>query len=285
MRRESEVIEAVLAFACQDDRIRAAVLNGSRANPNISKDIFCDYDIALFVIDPDDFLHDQSWIQQFGDRIIVQQNAWQEGEVTAYVFLMLFADGVRIDLAFDPIEHIDMFLEDSLTVVLLDKDQVIPTLPPPSERSYFTKKPTQQEFDEIANEFWWCSTNVAKGIWRRELSYAKWMYEVIVRECILKMLSWYIGMHHDWQVNPGDYGKWFRRYLPAELWASFERTYAGYEQAGMWAALFEAGGLIRVIGPEIAQHLGYTYPFQDDARVTAYLQRVSTLPRDADSYD
>ena len=194
---------------------------------------------------------------------------------------MLFSDGVRIDLAFDPIEHYELFLEDSLTVVLLDKDQLMPVLPPPSERSYFTKKPTQKEFDETANEFWWCSTNVAKGIWRQELSYARWMYDVIVRECILKMLSWYIGIHNHWQVNPGYHGKWFQRYLPAALWDSFEKTYAGYSYAEIWEALFEVGRLIRQVGLEIADNLGYSYPLQDDQRVTAYLKQVSQLPKEA----
>ncbi len=285
MRCKTEVIQAVRHFAENDERIRAGLLNGSRANPNVVKDIFCDYDIGLYVTDPDHFWQDQSWIGQFGELIIAQKNEWEEGGACGYIFLMLFADGVRIDLAFDPIAHYDLFLDDSLTVVLFDKDQVMPPLPPPSERSYFTKKPTQKEFDETVNEFWWCSTNVAKGIWRAELSYARWMYDVIVRECILKMLSWYLGLHHNWQSNPGDHGKWFKRTLPADLWASFEKTYAGPAYAEMWAALFEAGCLMRRIGVEIAENLGYAYPLQDDARVTAYLKRVSQLPKDATSYD
>ena len=73
--------------------------------------------------------------------------------------------------------------------------------------------------------------------------------------------------------------------MPAELWASFEKTYAGSDYGEMWAAIFEAGRLFRKIGSEVADDLGYTYPRQDDERVTAYLKRVSTLPGDADSYD
>jgi aminoglycoside 6-adenylyltransferase len=284
MRNETEVINEVLSFAQGDERIRAVILNGSRVNPNLTKDILCDYDIGLYVTDPDHFLNDQSWIKHFGDLIIMQQNDWVEGKASGYIFLMLFTDGVRIDLAFDPIEYPDLFLEDSLAVVLLDKDQVMPTLPPPSESSYFTKKPTKKEFDETTNEFWWCSTNVAKGIWREELSYAKWMYDVIVRECIIKMVSWYIGINHDWKINSGSYGKWFRKYLPAELWRSFEKTYAGVEYEEMWSAIFEAGQLIRGIGVEIADKLGYEYPLQDDKRVTEYLNKLRMLPKDASSY-
>ena len=130
MRNETEVIHSVLNFAENNDIIRAALLNGSRANPNVARDIFCDYDIGLYVTDPDHFWHDRSWIQQFGELIILQANEWEVGEASGYIFLMLFSDGVRIDLAFDPIEHFDLFLDDSLTVILMDKDQVMPTLPP-----------------------------------------------------------------------------------------------------------------------------------------------------------
>jgi aminoglycoside 6-adenylyltransferase len=52
----------------------------------------------------------------------------------------------------------------------------------------------------------------------------------------------------------------------------------------MWESLFEAGRLMRQIGVEITHDLGYTYPFQDDQRVTAYLEQVCQLPKDASSY-
>jgi aminoglycoside 6-adenylyltransferase len=284
MRSETQVLNQVLQFAQDNPMVRAVQMNGSRVNPNVTKDIFCDYDIAFFVTDPDHFFMDQSWIKYFGDLVIVQQNDWVEDGITGHIFLMLFSDGVRIDLAFDPVEHIEKYLDDSLTLVLLDKDQAIRQLPPPSDANYLTKRPTRDEFDETTNEFWWCSTNVAKGIWRDELCYVKWMYEVIVRECIIKMLAWYLGIKHDWNLYPGDHGKWFKKFLPLELWESYEKTYAGADYEAIWASLFEAGCLVRKIGIEIAEALGYEYPIEDDARVTEYLQKVRSLPKDAQSF-
>lgn len=283
MRDEAEVFEQVLSFAHNNDKVRAVVLNGSRVNPNVKKDAFCDYDIGCYVTDPQHFLLDQGWIDQFGELIILQQNDWTEDGASCYIFLMLFKDGVRIDLAFDPLELVDKFIADSLTLVLLDKDNLIGTLPPPSDATHRTKKPTRDEFDEVANEFWWCSTNVAKGIWREELSYAKWMYEVIVRECVIKLLSWYIGVRNDWGINPGYYGRWFKNYLPVDLWHSFRKTYAGRDYQEMWASLFEAGRLVRKIGIEVADNLGYEYPMEDDRRVSDYLKWVYELPKKAEN--
>ncbi|WP_275942587.1 aminoglycoside 6-adenylyltransferase [Paenibacillus alba] len=49
----------------------------------------------------------------------------------------------------------------------------------------------------------------------------------------------------------------------------------------IWDALFEALQLTRIMGTEIAQQLGCSYPLQDDERVVAYLKQVRMLPRDA----
>ena len=62
MRSEKEVLDEVLNFAQKNEMVRAVLLNGSRVNPNVSKDIFCDYDVAFFVTNPDHFLIEQSWI-------------------------------------------------------------------------------------------------------------------------------------------------------------------------------------------------------------------------------
>jgi aminoglycoside 6-adenylyltransferase len=284
MRSEHEVFQQLLNYAQDNEMVRAVWLNGSRANPNAPKDIFCDYDVVYAVTEPKLFLNDRSWIRNFGELIILQQNDVSEQGTETYIFLMLFSDGVRIDLCFFPVQHLENALNDSLTVVLLDKDQRIGQLPPPSELDYFIQKPTRREFDEVTNEFWWCSTNVAKGIWRKELCYANYMNE-IVRDCLLKMVTWYIGVKNKWAVNTGAYGKWYQKYLPADLWESLVKTYANENYEKMWEALSEAGKLTRRIGIEIGAALGYEYPLEDDRRVTDYLKRVHSLPQDATSFD
>ena len=101
---------------------------------------------------------------------------------------------------------------------------------------------------------------------------------------MIKLLSWYVGVKNNWQVNPGLYGKWFKRYLSPELWILFERTYAGADYEEMWTALFDAGKLVRKLGVEIADDLGYVYPLEDDERVTNYLKRVRFLPKNAETF-
>lgn len=284
MRSEKEVINQLLSFSEDNDMVRAVLLNGSRANPNIKNDIFSDYDVKFAVTDPKYFLNNQEWIKYFGEIIIMQQNNIHENGEEWYIFLMIFSDGIRIDLSFIKAENICNYLDDSLTIKLMDKDNLIRDLDLPSDKSYYTQKPTQEEFDKTINNFWWVSTYVAKGIWREELPYAKYMLDVIVRDSLTKLVAWYIGMNHNWRVNTGAAGRWFEKFLPVELWEAYRKTYAGSNYEEIWISLMEAGRLARIIGLEIATHLEFTYPIEDDERVTKYLNMIHELPRDATYY-
>lgn len=286
MRTENEVLTQLIDFANVDHKVRAVILNGSRANPNVGKDIFCDYDVVFSVTDPDYYLKNQEWIQRFGELVIMQQNDDKIGERDKYLFLMQFKDGVRIDLSFDPVECIAQTIaNDSLTKVLLDKDNVIKPLPLPNDSIHNVPKPTETEFNKVMNEVWWIQTYVVKGIWRDELPLVKYMYDVILLDCIVKLLSWYVGIQHDWKVNVGKCGRWNNKYLPQSLFNEFKATYSGASYEQIWTALFNAGKLIRKVGTEVAHELSYTYPLQDDINVTEYIRKVKGLKKDATEFE
>lgn len=284
MRTEPQVLNQILTFARDHDSIRAVTMNGSRVNPNAPKDLFQDYDVVCFTTDPRRFLEDQSWIATFDSLIILQQNDFTEHGLDGFIFLMQFTDGVRIDLAFDPLEYLSYLDEDSLTRVLLDKDNRIPPLPPASDIGYHIQRPARKEFDQAVNDVLWCSGNVAKGIWRDELAYAHYMLDFIIQPHLLRLLEWYAAMQHGWSISTGSYGKWLKKYLPPEIWDLSTRTYAGADYDDIWEALFAACRLTRQVGVPLAQHLGFTYPLEDDRRVTAHLQHVRALPRSAVDY-
>ena len=285
MRSEEFVLKQILNFAQHDANIRAVVMNGSRVNPNCHQDIFCDYDIVYFVYDLEKYVRDTSWIATFGDLVIRQFIRDDDFPESQFVYLMQFADGVRIDLSFSTMDRIPSIVSDSLTVVLLNKDQCIPPVPTPNESSYFTKPPSLAEYDLVVNEFWWVSTYVAKGLWRTEPVYARHMFDVIVRDCLNKMVNWYLSMQYDWQINVGKSGKNFGKLLPPDLWQELLFTYAGCDEEETWQALMHAGKLMRKLSIQVGENLGYAYHFQEDERVTAYLQKVRNLPKDVQSFD
>jgi aminoglycoside 6-adenylyltransferase len=198
-----------------------------------------------------------------------------------FAYLMQFMDGNRIDLTLFPLAKLPEMGKDSGTILLLDKDSLLGALPPPSDADYLPLRPGAKAFADCCNEFWWVSAYVAKGLWREELPYAKHILDVYVREQLVKMLGWLVGIESDFRVGIGKLGKYLERRLRPELWAMYERTYAdsGYENT--WLALFEACKLFRTAALRVARRLAFEYPRRDDERVCAHLKRVRSLPRGA----
>jgi aminoglycoside 6-adenylyltransferase len=198
MRSEQEMLELIVRTAEDDDRIRAVIMNGSRANPNARRDIFQDFDIVYVVTDVDLFRNDPAWIDRFGKLVILQMpeamgdppplNAGQ------FVYLMQFTDGNRIDLTLFPIAKLHEFKRESLSLLLLDKDGIVEPFPTPGESDYLPIPPTAKAFSDCCNEFWWVCPYVAKGLWREEIIYAKHMLDQVLRQQLMKMLTWHIGV-------------------------------------------------------------------------------------------
>ncbi len=280
MRSEQEMFDLILSTARGDERIRAVILNGSRANPNAPRDIFQDYDIIYVVTDVGPFAQNREWIKRFGDMMVLQMPE-ENSHPASFVYLMQFMDGNRIDLTLFPLAHLDELPPDSLSVLLLDKDGAVAPFPPPDESGYLPHPPTPKEYFDCCNEFWWVSPYVGKGLWREELPYAKYMLDEVVRAELMKMLTWYIGSQTGFRINPGKEGKYFRKYLPPELWERLLNTYAdaGYDHT--WEALFAMGDLFRTAALAVAAHFGFDYPRDDDRRVSAHLAHIRSLPRDA----
>ncbi|MHB8856308.1 MAG: aminoglycoside 6-adenylyltransferase [Bellilinea sp.] len=287
MRAEAEILGLILEFARNQDGIRAVLMNGSRVNPNAKKDLFQDYDITCYVLDVQPFRGDLRIPQFFGELMILQtpedMGDPEPNDDGSYAYLMQFMDGNRIDLSFHPLEHIADIPEDSLSVVLLDKDGLIAPLPPPSDRSYLPVKPSAKAFADCCNEFWWVTPYAAKGLWRGELTYAHTILDIYLRDPLMKMLTWYFGVLTGFKKSAGKFGKYLETGLDDDLWQQLTRTYADADPENIWQALFAMGSLFRRAAQSVAEAFGFSYPEQDGERVSAFIRRIRELPPDAET--
>ncbi len=285
MRTEAQMMALILDFGRSQERVRAMVLNGSRANPNAPKDPFRDYDVACVVPDLAPFRGRADLPGLFGELMILQtpedMGEPPEPSEDFYSYLMQFMDGNRIDLSFHPLHRAQALVEDSLSVVLLDKDGIFGSQPAPSDRSYLPLPPTPKGFADCCNEFWWLNTYVAKGLWRAELTYARYLLDYLMRGELLKMLTWYFGLQTGYQKSPGKQGKYIRGQIPPQLWAQLERTYAAGTIENSWEALFEMDDLFLQLARPLAQVYGFSLPGQEISRVSAYIRVVHGMPADA----
>lgn len=289
MRTEQEMFDLILTFARADERIRLVVLNGSRANPNAKRDIFQDYDVACFVPDVAPYRRRNDIPAYFGEIMILQlpeeMGAPPPAEDGRYGYLMQFMDGTRIDLGFIPLSHLPQALEEeSLAIVLLDKDGLAQEIVPPGEADFYPTPPTAKQFADCCNEFWWLNPYVAKGLWRGELINPRYFLEQHLRGELHKMLTWLFGLRTGFGRSPGKLGKHYRAVLGEQLWMRYQATCPGPQPDEMWDALLEMGALFRHVAAELAAHFGFAYPLREDEEVSAFLHRVRRLPPDAQNF-
>lgn len=288
-RSDSQMMELILNVASGDSRILAVLQDGSRSNPNVTADIFQDFDIIYVVEDPEPFLRDYSWVDVFGERMIMQLPEDMElyppsPELAgAFSYLMLFTDGNRIDLVMVPLQSLHHFTADSLCKVLLDKSGIFNASPLPSasDASYQVHKPSARSFTDCCNEFWFTSGSMGKALWRGEVIYGQELLNQVIRGALLQMLDWHIGCRHGFRVNPGKSGKFYQRYLEPELYEKLLATYPLASLPHIWDATFAAIELFSYSAKFIASELGYEYPADWDEHLTAHLQHVRKLPADA----
>lgn len=277
MRTEKEMMDLILDVAKRDERVRAVLINGSKANPNVPKDIYQDFDIAYIVTDIDSFTKDHSWINVFGNRLMLQMPEtmrYPDNPDGHFGYLMLFEDGNRIDLSLVPLctENLEQY--DCLTVTLLDKVGIVPDYPPPTDKDFWLKEPDELFYYSCCNNFWWCLNNAAKGIARDELSYVMNMLNDVVRTELHDMIGYYIGTQHGFNLSAGKNGKYFKRYLSPELYTQYAATYSGSDYNDIWKAIYAMCDLFHTLALSVAAHFGFTYRQNEEDGMRAYLRMV-----------
>ncbi len=289
MRSQEEMFSLILGVAQADERIRAVVMNGSRANPNARRDCFQDYDIGYIVRDVAPFYNNLDFIEVFGERLMLQMPEtmrWPSGD-GSFVYLMLFADHNRIDLS---VKTLPMLKAEVLgadrgqpIVALLDKDGILDWLEPPSDRVYHVRPPTAHEFDSCCNNFWWCLQNAAKELKRGGLAFVMDMLNTYVRAELHCVMDWFIGREYAFAVSVGKHGKDYGRLLSARHYGMYRATYADADEAHIWDAMFAMGALFRELARAVAADFGFDYPLRDDQNMTSYLRAVRALPQPSEA--
>lgn len=273
-RTPEEMMNLILSRAENDAHIRVVGMEGSRTNQNIPKDRFQDFDVTYFVDDPALYTKDDTWVNVFGERLIMQKP--EDMELFPAVeegcsFLMFFTDYNKIDLTILPLTALEDYLNgDGLREILLDKDGRVEEKPTPTDKEYHIQKPGARSFDDCCNEFWNITLYVVKGLCRRELLFAIDLLAMMRNE-LLRMLSWQVGSVYGFTFSVGKNYKFIDQYLPAEQWQALLSTYRTDSVENTWRSLFTCHEFFRDAAKNFAAKYGYTYPDYDE-NVSRYVR-------------
>jgi aminoglycoside 6-adenylyltransferase len=297
MNDNRDVIQQLIQWAEQRASVRAMLLTSTRAIPNAPVDIFSDYDVVLIVEDIHPFFEDRSWLEDFGEVLVVYWDPIYidpDYGIEKVANVTQYADGLKIDFTLWHVELLQKILQaPALTAeldagyrVLLDKDGLTKGMQPPTYTAYIPVPLTNELYQKTIQEFFSDAPYVAKCLWRDELLPAKWCLDYDMKHIYLRpMLEWRMELDHGWSVPTGALGKGLKKRLPSEIWSQLERTYVGANIADNWEALFRTMALFRQVAIEVGEGLGYTYPNDLDQRVAKYVQDMQHRDHPAGSLD
>ena len=277
MRTEREVMDLLFGIANSDERIRGVMLWGSRADSSVPKDCWQDYDISFAVTGMKPFFNNPAWAEEkFGKPLIMQMPETLRGADNDgnFFYLMLFPDGVRIDLSFI---FDEAYIDDGEpAIILLDKDNGNGFFPPITiDKGYWNiKPPTALDYRSNCSNFWWCLNNVAKGIMRDELPYVMNMLHDAVRCNLHEMIDWHIGIQHEFTISTGKDGKYFKNFLPPELYAQYAASYPDSNYENIWNAIDAMCKMFPPLALSVAKHFGFSYHQDEEDGMREYIKMI-----------
>lgn len=287
----------IVEWAESQAEVRVVLLTSTRAVPGAHVDALSDYDVILIVQDIQPFVEDRTWINDFGDVLVVYWDPVHPDPdfgIEKIANVTQYASGLKIDFTLLPVSLFEKIvaapaLPAELDVgyrVLLDKDGLTTSMIPPTGRAYIPKPPTLAHYLTWINDFFSDAPYVAKCLWRGELLPVKWCLDYDMKHVYLRqLLEWRAEMDHDWSIQVDALGKGLKRLLPPDIWAELEQCYAGARPEDNWEALANTMALFRRVAIEVGTHLGYAYPYDLDRRVTAYVERIKQLETPTDSLE
>ena len=197
---------------------------------------------------------------------------------------MQFLDGNRIDLSFFSIERLEDQCKDSLSKVLIDKDNLCINLPPSSEKSYYISEPTKEQFKGCCEAFLFAiGSHIPKTIWRKQLTLLKFYIEGWLREPVQLMLSWEIGIKTGFDKSIGSKGKYLQKLLEPKKWELYKKTYVDSDYENIWDSLFLFLDLFMQSAAFVARENDFILPEENSSKVLSFLNHVKNLSENAES--
>lgn len=285
MRTEQEILDTIIRIANENDHIRAAYMHGSRANPNAEKDNYSDYDIVFVVTETDSFTGNNEWLNIFGELAFSfeghkNQNMFYTKKINdltrRFSLGMMFKDGNHIDLVIEIIEEAMNHnqIKNKPVIILLDKDGCLFETAPICNESLYIKKPCEDEYISCCSGFWWFLSYVAIGIARNQLPYAREFLTSHNSSILNRMIEWYIGIQTDFSVGLGRDNRYYKKYLPTDIYDLYLQTHSDCDSENLWNAIFIACELFNKTASSVAAFLGFIYNKQEEENMKDYLVNI-----------
>lgn len=271
------ILTRIIEWAEREKDIQALILVGSRAGKQ-SVDEFADFDISVFAETHLPYTQNDQWLFDIWKIwVSVPEQFFRKNEIVP-TRLVIFEDGIKVDFAFYGLHVLDELVRDGDELntgfkVLLDKDGKTKRLQPTSFVKSKCAKPSETEFVNRVNEFWYETYYAAKYLKRDELWLAK-LIDCNLKRFLLEIIEWHEQSKHNWDYETYYSGKAIKSWASADIWENLHQTFAHFDSVDSWASLFATMNLFRRLAAETAQMLKFSYPQEVDRNMTEFVLRI-----------
>lgn len=271
-----DMLDRIVAWGATEQPIRVALLVGSRARQPVTDEL-ADLDVSLFAESPTPYTGSDQWITTLGAVWVCIPTFYERGDQIVPTRLVIFDGGIKVDFSFPSFAILsEMAHTDELSAgyrVLLDKDDRTAALSPPTGHAPRPQPPTAAEFATAIDEFWFEAYHVAKYLKRDELWMVKFR-DWSTKEWLLKMIEWHAQASHGGNIDTHYLGKQMRQWTDPATSTALDHVFAHFDGDDSWRALLATLDLFRRLASETATLLGFTYPADLDANITAWITRL-----------
>lgn len=243
-------LHEVAGWAREQRDVHAVALLGSQARSDTPADEVSDVDLVLFVDEPSRYLGDDAWLRRFGEPLLtfVEPTAvggFEERRV-------FFRDGLEVDFSVLP-EVAAKEIPPEANAVLARGFEVLygETIEPPGPETIESPPPTQEQLDQLANDFWYHLLWAAKKLWRGEVLLAKQACDCRLTAQVVELARWRAHGTDTWHG-----ARFFERWAGDDLVEAIGPTFASYDAKDVGRALRATGELFTNLEDAVASRFG-----------------------------
>lgn len=270
-----DIITRFVAWAKVQKEIHAAIIIGSRARTDAPADQWSDLDIIFLADKPDQFIHSEGWLNQIHPYSItfLEKTAVGNGIERRVMF------NPHLDVDFViltpeqfsgmlPLKEVQQVFKNGFKV-LFDKTDVTNGIKVSDDFSQARALPSQEQYDNLVQDFWYHVVWVSKKMLRGELWVAKECMDSNLKYLLRTMAEWHAIAVLD--QSPWHNGRFIEKWADPRLVDSFPKIFATYNRSEILNAMKETMDIFRLLATETGNARGYAYPDNADAAAVSFI--------------
>ncbi len=256
---------------------------GSRARRNHPADEWSDLDTLIFARDPKPLWGSTDWLHQVGNPWLTFLEPTPDGQ--GIERRVLFEGGLDVDIVPLPVTDLQVMLdqgfpEDVADMIrrgirfLVDKDDFAARLQAVKIDPPGYTPPTETEFLNLVNDFWYHTVWTGKHLRRGEVWWAKSCCDSYLKDLLRLLLKWHTQVSRGGQIDTWMRGRFLEEWADVRAVNSLPAVFAHYNEEDVWRALQATMDLFRWIAIETAEFLDYSYPSFGEEQAVIFVQKL-----------